>query len=521
MGFDSLYTGISALNSYQSWIDNISNNIANASTTGFKGQRMTFADMFYQTQGYASGPTSTSGGVNPQQTGLGVKVATVDTEFAQGGMDTTGINSDLALNGDGFFVLQNANGTSSPVYTRDGAFSLNSNGMLYDPSSGLAVQGYMADAAGSVANSTLGNITIPIGLASQATGTGFGTKVGPTTNDSVFDVQLGGNLNQTQWQNEEAGVAAVPTTPGQGQADTVTTTIYDSLGNAHQMTLTYTPDATGATAAANGLPPSINDASGTARTPATRWHVTASFADGTQIAGAAATAAAPYNVGYVYFDQNGQYINSSRDLPSAASPADVHANGAPPSQADGNQLNITAWGGGDSAVAPTAGAAAPATGPIGLSFANNTSLAASTTSTASGGSSANVVSQNGYAAGTLSNFTVAQDGTIDGAFTNGETKVLGQVAIATFQNEDGLSRIGGNQFAQTAASGLAQVGTADSGRFVNTTVQSGSLEESNVSLSDQFTKLIVAQRSFEANTRGIETADQNLQTLIGLRATEN
>lgn len=513
MGFDSLYTGISALNSYQSWIDNISNNIANASTTGFKGQRMTFADMFYQTQGFASGPSTTSGGVNPRQTGLGVQVATVDSEFAQGGMDTTGINSDLALNGDGFFILRNANGTASPVYTRDGAFSLNSNGLLYDPSSGLAVQGYTADANGSVANSTLGNITIPIGLASQATGTGFGTKTGPTSNDSVFDVELGGNLNQTQWQNEEAGVAAVPSTPGQGQSDTVTTTVYDSLGNGHQLTLTYAPDATGATAAANGLPATVADVNGMTHVPATRWSVTASFADGTEIAGSAA----PAQVGYVFFDQNGQYINTAGDLAGT----NVHLAGQPTSTADGNQLAITQWGGGDNATPPTTGGAAPLAGPIGLSFANNTSLAASTTSTSSGGSSANVVSQNGYAAGTLSNFTVAQDGTIDGAFTNGQTKVLGQVAVATFQNEDGLSRIGGNQFEQTAASGLAQVGTADSGRFVSTTMQSGSLEESNVSLSDQFTKLIVAQRSFEANTRGIETADQNLQTLIGLRATEN
>lgn len=514
MGFDSLYTGISALNSYQSWIDNISNNIANASTTGFKGQRMTFADMFYQTQGYASGPTTTSGGVNPQQTGLGVKVASVDTEFAQGGMDTTGINSDLALNGDGFFILQNANGTSSPVYTRDGAFSLNSNGLLYDPSSGLAVQGYMADANGSVANATLGNITIPVGLESQATGTGFGTKVGPTTNDSVFDVQLGGNLNQTQWQNEEAGVIAG--TPGQGQSDTVTTTVYDSLGNAHQLTLTYTPDATGATAAGSGLPATLDDANGNAQTVATRWKVTASFSDGTEINGSAA----PQTIGYAFFDQNGQYINSSGDETPAAPGTDIHLAGQTTSAADGNQLAITAWGGGDNATTPSNGVA-PLTGPIGLSFANNTSLAASTTSTAAGGSSASVISQNGYAAGTLSNFTVAQDGTIDGSFSNGQTKVLGQIAVATFQNEDGLSRLGGNQFSQTAASGLAQVGTADSGRFVDTTVQSGALEESNVSLSDQFTKLIVAQRSFEANTRGIETADQNLQTLIGLRATEN
>ena len=199
MAFDSLYTGISGLDSYQSWIDMISNNIANTATQGFKAQRMTFADQFYQQVGSPSGPTQTSGGVDPQDLGLGVKVATVDTEFGQGGLQTTGINTDLALNGDGFFILNNANGTGSPTYTRNGAFSLNSDGLFYDPSSGQAVMGYMANGAGVVTpNGTPGAITIPVGLAEQATATGSGVKTGPAINDQVFDVGLGGNLDQTE-----------------------------------------------------------------------------------------------------------------------------------------------------------------------------------------------------------------------------------------------------------------------------------------------------------------------------------
>jgi flagellar hook-basal body protein len=164
MAFDSLYTGISGLDAYQSWIDMISNNIANTATVGFKAQRMTFADQFYQQTGSPSGPTSTSGGVNPIDNGLGVKVNTVDTEFGQGGLETTGINTDLALNGNGFFILNNANGTGSATYTRDGAFSQNSNGLFYDPASGLAVMGYMANSAGVVTpGGTPGAITIPVG----------------------------------------------------------------------------------------------------------------------------------------------------------------------------------------------------------------------------------------------------------------------------------------------------------------------------------------------------------------------
>jgi flagellar hook protein FlgE len=511
MAFDSLFTGITGLNAYQSWIDMISNNIANTATTGFKGQRMTFADMFYTTQGYSSGPSATRGGVNPQQLGLGVKVNSVDTQFAQGGLETTGVNTDLAINGDGFFVMRNVNGSNAPVYTRDGAFSLNSNGLLYDPASGLAVQGYMADNKGVVtANGTLGNITVPLGISSQATGTGFGTKVGPNTGDSVFDMSMVGNLDQSQWSAQEQFVASGAGVPG--TAKTISTTIYDSLGNAHAMTLVYTPDATGATAASSGLPATVNNASGTPENVATRWKVQAYFADGTQVAGAAANAATPYTVGYAFFDQGGQYINTS-GVTNPALATDVHATGNPASIATGDQLNITQWGNGLSNLAssPTAGGAAPATGPIGIDFSNNTSLA--------GDSTASVISQNGFASGTLSNITIAQDGTVQGAFTNGQVRTLAQIALATFQNEGGLSRTGGNAFSESNASGLAQIGTGGVGRFGG--VVSGSLEQSNVSLADQFTKLIVAQRAFEANTRGITTADQNLQTVINLRASEN
>ncbi len=520
MSIDSLFTGISGLNSYNSWINMISNNIANVDTVGFKGQRMTFADLFYQNQGFASGPTQTSGGINPQQLGLGVKVNTVDTLFAQGGLQTTGVNTDLALNGNGFFIMRNANGTSQPIYTRDGAFSLNSNGLLYDPASGLAVQGYMANQSGQItATGNPGNITIPIGLSEQATGTGFGVKIGPTTADSVFDVGLGGNLDQTQWQIQQQYEAGTGTT--QGQPYSVSTTIYDSLGNAHQATLVYTPDATGATGPptpTSGLPSTVSNASGTAVTPATRWKVQVYFTDGTLVTPSSGTGtgtqAKPATLGYAYFDQNGQFINTSSSVgvPGTALTTNVHVAGQPTSLADGNQLDVTQWGtaGSNNATAPT-GTGTPVTGPIGLDFSNDSSLA--------GTYSANVLSQNGYAAGTLSNITVGQDGTITGAFTNGQQRALAQVALASFQNEEGLQRVGGNGFEQSAASGLPQVGTASTGSLGS--IVSGALEQSNVSLANEFTNMIIAQRAFEANTHSIETADQNLQTVDNIRASEN
>jgi flagellar hook protein FlgE len=628
-GFDSLYTGITGLNSYQSWIDMISNNIANVDTTGFKGQRMTFADLFYQNQTFSSAPTDTSGGINGQQLGFGVKVNTVDTEFQQGGFQTTGLPSDLAINGDGFFILNNLQGSAVPTYTRDGAFSTNENGVLYDPASGLAVQGWEADANGVVtASGQTGKITIPVGLTEQAQATGTGDKIGPT-GDNVFDVALGGNLDQTQWQ--QSFLHSVGASATNGGAFTVSTTMYDSLGNAHEATVTYTPDTTGAVAAAvtaggaglaitagttigagsaitaadntaattvtvktatagpagtgtytvsdtlgnsitaaagstitfdgatlnlnapavaaatqsfsitpalNGLPTTVLNATGQAIVPATRWTVSVSFADGTTfntlntggtvdaagnvVAGEGPTTgnATSGNVGYVYFDQKGQFINSSsiEKGPPGGGTYSINANSTTGGQPDfhtadstattfqGNLLAVTQWG---QSAGNNAQAAAP--GAIALGFWQNSSL--------EGAYGANVITQNGFASGTLTNFTIGDDGTVSGSFSNGQIKTIAQVAMARFQNEGGLARIGDNQFAETNNSGLAQLGAPSSGVFGS--IQSGALEQSNVNLATEFTNLIVAQRAFEANTRGITTADQNLETVINLRASEN
>ena len=292
------------------------------------------------------------------------------------------------------------------------------------------------------------------------------------------------------------------------------------------------------TGASNGLPTNVQDASGTARIPATRWQVTAAFTDGTQfstittpgsISGTGrhharrpSEPARPERSGTSYFDQNGQFINTSSIEgvaagqgigPNAATYLHTVGGGGTPNPNQGNQLNVTLWGpsAGNNSQAPSSGGPAPTPGPIALDFSNDASLA--------GPYTANVISQNGYAAGTLSNISVSQDGSIVGAFTNGQLKTLAQVAVATFQNEQGLQRMGGNQFSQTAASGLAQIGAAGAGRYGS--IVSGALEGSNVNLGDQFTKFIVAQRAFEANTRGITTADQNLITMIHLQASEN
>ena len=352
------------------------------------------------------------------------------------------------------------------------------------------MQGYPASANGTITGTGVPqSLQIPLGLKSAAVGTGFGTKNGPT-GDKVFDVGFGGNLDQTQYiiAASNAGVGAVTTT--------ISTTIYDSLGNAHLVNIAFTPAISSAGNPAEVLPAAVNNSAGVPVTAATEWHYKLSPTDGTTLT---------QSDGYVFFDQNGQFINTATSVGANAGRAlgATHLAGANPSAAAGNQITVASWQTGNNAT-PT-----PATpGPIGLDFSLVTSL--------SGGSNPpNVLSQNGYPQGTLSNINVGQDGTISGAFTNGQTQTLGRVALATFQNEQGLHRLGSSQFSATANSGLAQVGTAANGRFG--AIISGSLEQSNVSIADEFTKMILAQRSFEANSRSITTADSDLQTVIALK----
>jgi flagellar hook protein FlgE len=497
MANDSLFIGVSGLTAYQNQIDVISNNIANVGTVGFKGQDVEFQDLLYQNLGYASAPTTSRGGINAEQQGDGVQIGAIDTSFTQGGLQTTGVNTNLAINGNGFFALNNINDSGTTSYTRDGDFSLNENGYLYSASNGLAVLGYPVQSNGTISQIAPPQpIQIPFGLKSIAVGTGFGAKSGPT-NDSVYDVSLGGNLDQTNY------ITAVSSASADIIATTITTTVYDSLGGAHEVQITYQPDApvadggTGKT-----LPATVANASGLAITAATEYAYTVTSTDGSLNAGSTIL-----GTGYIFFDQNGQFINTS-STPTAAAPANLHDAGGAPSTATGDLFSVTQWAapaGANNATLVGLGTANPA--EIGLDFSSMTSLNSSAT--------ANTVSQNGFAPGILSNITIGQDGTITGAFTNGQDQTLGRLALANFQNEAGLTRLGGNQFSVSANSGIAQYGFANQGDLGS--IDAGSLEQSNVSIASEFTKMIMAQRAFEANGKSITTADQDLQTVIGLK----
>ncbi len=503
MPSDSMNIGVSGMDAYQAQIDVISNNIANVGTTAYKSQSLSFQDLLYQTQQPASGPTKTNGGVNAEQVGIGVKIGASDTNTSQGGIETTGVNTNMMINGDGYFILSNTDGTGAPRYTREGDFSLNSNGVLYDPSSGLGVMGYMADASGNIgATGAPGPIQIPIGLKSEATATGQGLKQGPA-GDKVFDMSYGGNLDSTQY------AAAVSNTTVTGaMLATAGTTIYDSLGDPHLVQITFMPQISNAAMGVASLPFQVDSTTGTAVTAATEWAYTVNSTDGTEFSLPGGGMSSTSAVQYAFFDQNGQFINTSRLAGPPAGilgGADVHRAGDLPSALTGDALTVARWQTSPGANNSMTGTTTPP-GPIGLDFSTLTANAAA--------ASIDSTSQNGVAPGTLSNMSVGQDGTITGSFTNGQTQTLARVAVAAFQNEAGLTRLGASQYAMSADSGAAQVGTANAGRFG--AIAGDSLEMSNVSLADEFTKLIVAQNAFTANSKSITTANENLQTVIGL-----
>lgn len=209
----ALFTAVTGLKAQQTKLDVVANNIANVNTTGYRSSRVLFQDLFSQTLSGPSAPAANTGGTNPMQVGLGVQIGSIDVNHGQGSLVTTGVNSDLAIQGNGFFIL--SDGLTS-VYTRDGSFQVNSVGTLVDPATGLFVQGYTANADGVIdsINSVPGNITIPLGSDGIASAT--------------TAAELTGNLNS----GTEAGEQVIRNIE-----------IFDSLGTARNVELTFTKTA--------------------------------------------------------------------------------------------------------------------------------------------------------------------------------------------------------------------------------------------------------------------------------------
>jgi len=439
MGGAALFTAVTGLQSFQKKLDVIANNIANVNTTGYRSSRILFQDLFSQTLSGGTAPDGTSGGTNPRQVGIGVRIGSIDVNYSQGAITATGVNSDLAIQGNGFFVLSDG---ANQTFTRDGSFSLNRDGFLIDPTTGLFVQGFNADTDGNVdidAGAT--NLFIPVGGVSIVQQTTSTSLVGNLTADAVLDDAL-----------------AVPPV----LATTVTRTIrtFDSLGVARDIELTFTKSA------------QLDDGG----TLFNAWTYMAEF-DGVDVTNSA-------NQGAVIFNNDGSF----------------RAIG------DNNGGTFTAAAAGDPTViigtAQFPGPSIPDTPfEFEINFAAVTEL--------SGDSELTNPTQDGFPRGVLQEFAIGANGLIIGVFTNGLTRTLGQVALGTFSNRGGLSKVGNNSFRETPASGNAEIGVANTGSRGE--VSSGVLESSNVDLGTEFSEMIVTQHA-----RTITTADNMLQEAVNL-----
>ena len=467
----SLFAGVSGLRNHQFRMDVIGNNIANVNTVGFKGGRVTFKEGFAQLLQGASRPPGDQGGVNPVQIGLGSLIGSVDQMFTQGNVETTGVNTDMAIQGDAFFVVRKGTET---YYTRSGNFQLDAEGRMVSPTNGFIVQGRMA--VDGVLNDAITDITLP-----------FGQKVAAR---ATAKVTVAGNLNSS------AGIfnAADP----------------DGLG---PLTGGFSPD-TRAVAANNGTFTNgtigMFDALGN-KVDVKMWMwKTAQNQWDWQIDETTLPAGYTLGTGTPGSDLGGGVKTQGRfnfDPSTALLTQSTIIGGSSPGTAISQPtLTVNGPGGARMSVTMNLGAEVAAGGLIGT-LGGLTQFA--------GNGTAVLRDQDGYTSGQLQNFSIDRIGVISGAFTNGVNQTLGQIVLSDFNNPAGLLRTGDNMYATSGNSGGAVLGYALEGS--QSFMTSGALEMSNVDLAQEFTNLIVAQRGFQANSRMITTSDTMLEELVNLK----
>jgi flagellar hook protein FlgE len=421
---DAMYTGVSGLDAEGDALGVIGNNVANANTVGFKESRAIFETVM----GAAVG--------SPDQIGDGVVMGRTQQIFTEGSLESTGNPTDLALSGDGFFVVQGSvGGSTGDFYTRAGQTSLNSSGTLVNPD-GLALQGYSVLPNGKM-SSQLGPITLQTAALS------------PKTTDSMtITANLDANATPpaTPWD---------PQNPSSTSNFSTSMTVYDSLGNAHSVGVYF-----------------VN-------TGPNAWSYH-EIASGNEVQGGTAGQNVDFGDGTLTFTAAG------------ALQSDTATGGA-----------VTFKGAKAQTITPALGTSI-AVGGTGLDG----------TTQFGGTSEVSSQSQDGYASGALSGVQIGADGTVSGVYTNGQTVAVGQLAIAKFTANDGLSNAGENLWAATNASGVPALGAAGGGG--RGSIVSGSLEQSNVDIASQFVDLIAHQQGFQANSKTIQTVSQMLQTLMQL-----
>ena len=454
----SLFSGVSGLQNHQTRMDVLGNNISNVNTVGFKKGRVTFQDMLSQTLAGAARPTDDLGGVNPKQIGLGMTIASIDTLHTQGSLQTTGNMTDIALQGEGMFVLSEG---EQLFYSRAGAFGLDADGILVNPANGMRVQGWQAQRVDGqdIINSSaaIGDLQIPIGAKDPA--------------QATTEVFMASNLDK-RLPEIPPGASALDT-----QRGTWTTTfdVFDSFGNTHTLQVNFKKVV--------GLP--------------NQWNAEVVVDPASIVPTNTLVDVGPGGNTGNTFTVNFDNLGALQAITDAQGDT----------QAAGNLQVQVAFD-----VADAEGGGARQTfnlnlGEVGAYRDAITQFAES--------SSTKIVRQNGNGMGFLDSFRIDQSGVITGVFSNGANRPLGQLALAMFANAAGMEKAGDTTFVVTNNSGDANIGP--SGQAGRGSVIAGTLEMSNVDLAEQFTDMIVTQRGFQANSRTITTSDQMLQELLSLK----
>jgi flagellar hook protein FlgE len=390
-------------------LDTIGNNLANLNTTAFKDQTTSFSGLFYQNIG-------STGSGDALQVGLGTQVSGTNTDFSQGSLTTTTDSTDMALNGNGFFVVDQG---GLQQLTRAGNFQLDQSGNLIT-TTGDGVMGYAAANGVVNTNTPLTTLQIPVDATQAAQAT---QNFGITANLDAATA-IGGTFSST-------------------------ITMYDSLGTSHAATVDFTKTADNTWSYAVSLP--SGDSTGT---PVN-------------------------NTGTLTFSSSGALLTPAANVSGISFPG----------MTDGANTMTFNWDLYNSAGVPQ----------IGQTVGTSTATAST---------------QDGFASGSYNSFSVDSSGVISAAFSNGQTQTIGQIAVASVTNQEGLTVEGGNNYQTTAASGAASVGAAGAGG--RGSIEDDTLEQSNVDISTEFANLIVAQRAFEANSKTVTTFDTVTQETINM-----
>jgi flagellar hook protein FlgE len=511
----SFSTPLSGLNADSQDLSVIANNLANLNTVGYKDATINFQDLFYQQIG-------TNGSGDPVQVGVGVTISAISGNFTQGSIQATGVPTDVAIQGNGFLVTAHK---GVQEFTRAGNLSVAADGSLETADGGL-VQGYEAVNGTISPSQTLGAVSVPQGLISPPN---------PTSNVSVtMNLDSATPVAPSPASQQSGGGIAPATILRTGSVLTIsdgtntmsyTTLANDTLSNvitAINANPNFAASLSGNSlviSAINGKP--VTFSANTLTDAAAGTQAEAFAPSGNSTTGTFNTTVAINDA------LGGSHVLTLNFTKTAANSwnytvsipaADVGQVGAPVVLKTGSM----AFNGNGQLTTPAANISGISIGGFADGASNLTfnwqlydPNGAGLVSQVAATSAASSTLQNGYPSGTLSTYSIDNTGTIQGSFTNGQTVAIGQIAMATFANLQGLSRNGSNEFLPTLSSGVANIGTANSGG--RGAITGGSLEESNADIATEFSQLILAERGYEANAKTVTTFDQVTQDAINLK----